>query len=49
MIEKIKKIVDKRDVLEALMTDLSKTFDCIPYDLRLFRIDHSKTTIIRFS
>ena len=29
------------------MADLCKTFDCIPYDLKLFRIDHSKTTVIR--
>ena len=49
MIEKWKKIVDNEGVFGALMTDLSKGFDCIPHDLIIakleaygFHIDASK-------
>ena len=33
MIEKWKTAVDNGDVFAALLTDLSKAFDCIPHEL----------------
>ena len=39
MIEKWKKIVDDRGVFGALLTDLSKAFDCVPYDLIIAKLE----------
>ena len=39
MIEKWIKIVDDGGVLGALLTDLSKAFDCIPHDLIIAKLE----------
>ena len=39
MIEKWKKIVDNEGVFGALLTDLSKTFDYIPHDLIIAKLE----------
>ena len=33
LIEKLRKIRDKNGIFAAVLTDLSKTFDCIPHNL----------------
>ena len=33
MIENLQKSIDGRDISDALLTDPSKTFDCLPHDL----------------
>ena len=33
MLEKWKKAVDSKNVLDALLTNLSKAFECMPHDL----------------
>ena len=38
MIEKWVKIVDNKGVFGALLTDLSKAFDCIPHDLIIAKL-----------
>ena len=38
MIEKWKSVVDKAKYFGALLTDLSKTFDCISYELILAKL-----------
>ena len=39
MIEKWKKSVDNGGVFGALLTDLSKTFDCISHDLTIAKLE----------
>ena len=39
MIEKWKKTVDNGGAFGALLTDLSKVFGCIPYDLIIARLE----------
>ena len=39
MIEKWKKIEDDHGVSRALLTDLSKAFDCIPHDLIMTKLE----------
>ena len=38
MIEKLRKILDSRGTSAALLTDLSKAFDCLPYDLLIAKL-----------
>ena len=39
MIGTWKKIIDDRGVFEALLTDLSKAFDCTPHDLIIAKLE----------
>ena len=39
MIEKWKKAVDNGNVFRALLTDISKAFDCLPHDLIIAKLN----------
>ena len=39
MLEKWKKAVDSKKVFGALLTDLSKAFDCLPHDLIIAKLN----------
>ena len=39
MLEKWKKVVDTKNVFGALLTDLSKAFDCLPHDLIIAKLN----------
>ena len=39
MLEKWKKAVDTKNVFAALLTDLSKAFDCLPHDLIIVKLN----------
>ena len=38
MIKKLKKLLDKGTTFAALLTDLLKAFDCLPYDLIIAKL-----------
>ena len=38
MIEKLKESIDNKGVYAALLTDLSKAFDCLPHDLLIAKL-----------
>ena len=39
MLEKLKNAVDKGKVFGALLTNLSKVFDCLPYELIIAKLN----------
>ena len=39
MLEKWKKALDKRNIASALLTDLSKAFDCMDHELLIAKLE----------
>ena len=39
MLEKWKRTVNQEKVFRALMTDLSTTFECLPHELRIVKLN----------
>ena len=39
MLENWKKAVDTKKIFDALLTDLSKDFDCLPHDLIIAKLN----------
>ena len=48
IIEKAKRIMDKGGHFNALLTDLSKAFDCLPHDLVIEKLELTDLKMMHF-